>query len=62
MEDFRPEIVYILDVINASADTISRLDMDPTCNIREEMLKDSDENNYMYGKYMHLNRVLNKSL
>ena len=37
---------------------MSRLDMDLTCNVSEDILKGLGENDYIQGKHMHLTRVL----
>ena len=51
--------MYIADVTNI--DTVSTLNMDPTCHARKDILKGLSENNYIHGKHMHLNRVFHQS-
>ena len=50
--------MHIVGITNPLADAISRLDMDPTCSISKDILKDLDENGYIHCKHVHLTGVL----
>ena len=42
-----------MNIANTVTNSISRLNMDLTCKLGEEILKGLDENEYMQGNHMH---------
>ena len=62
LEEYTPEIVHIAGITSMAANDIIRIDMDPACNVSEEILKSIDESDYIHGKQMHLTRVLSQVL
>ena len=47
---------------NTVANAISKIDMDHTCNVSEDVLKGLSVHDYIIFKHRHLTRVLSKSL
>ena len=47
--EYRPKIVHIAAITNTVAD-VSRLDMDHTCKVSEDILEDLDMNDYIKYK------------
>ena len=63
LEEYAPEIMYILGVTKNMAESISRDDMDATHMVSEENLKNhDDEKEHVQGKHVHLSRVLSQLL
>ena len=62
LEEYRPKIVHKPEITNTVASAISKLDMGPSCKVGEEILKHFNENDYIQGKHVHLNRLLGQLL
>ena len=61
LKEYEPEIMHVTGITYTVADAISRFDVDPTCNISEDILKGLDENDNIHGKHMHSIKVFSQS-
>ena len=45
--------MQIAHVTNTIGNSVSILDLSPTCNISEDIIEGLDENDYIHDKHMH---------
>lgn len=61
IEVYEPEIMHIAGITSIVANAISRLDMEPTYHVSENILKGQYENDNICDKHVHYIRVSQSS-